>query len=112
MNWLITLILIVIGIVIVIAIFIGFVVFLVYAVAMGIGYKNETEASAWDYWETMKCKRWCELSDDEKEKMIIANQMIADDIGIIVSREQLIELLEEQLPITEPKVGLSYPMES
>lgn len=108
MNWLITLILIVIGIVIVIAIFIGFVVFLIYAVAMGIGYKNETEASAWDYWETMKWKRWCELSDDEKEKMIMANQIIADDIGIIVSREQLIELLEEQLPITEPKVGLSY----
>ena len=105
MNWLITLILIVIGIVIVIAIFIGFVI---YAVAMGIGYKNETEASAWDYWETMKCKRWCELSDDEKEKMIMANQIIADDIGIIVYRDQLIELLEEQLPITEPKVGLSY----
>ena len=79
-----------------------------YAVAMGIGHKNETEASAWDYWETTKCKRWRELSDEEKEKMIIANLIIADDVGVVVTEEQLIKMLDEQLPITESHVGLRY----
>lgn len=108
MSWIITILLIIIGIIIAMAIFIGLIVISIYAVAMGIGHKHETEASAWDYWERMKNKRWIELSEEDKEKMVLANQIIADDIGIIVSREQLIEMLEDQLPITEPKVGLSY----
>lgn len=54
----------------------------------------------------MKSKRWSELSEDEKEKMIIANLIIADDVGLVVTQEQIIQMLEEQLPITEPNVGL------
>lgn len=105
MNWLIIIILIILGIIVVLAIFIGIII---YAVALGIGYKNETEASAWDYWERMKSKRWSELSNEEKEKMIIVNLIIADDVGAAVTKEQLVKMLEEQLPIMEPKVGLSY----
>lgn len=106
MNWLIIIILIILGIIVALAIFIGYIFMVGYAVAAGIGYKNETEASAWEYWERMKSKRWYELSDDEKEKMIIANLIIADDVGAVVTKEQIIQMLEEQLPITEPLVGL------
>lgn len=112
MNWLIVIILILLGIILLLAIFIGIIILIMYAimyaVAAGIGHKNETEASAWDYWETMKCKPWRELSDDEKEKMIIANMIIADDVGVVVTEEQLIKMLDEQLPITEPHIGLCY----
>lgn len=110
MNWLIIIILIILGIIVALAVFFGIIIFVMYAVAAGIGYKNETEASAWEYWERMKSKRWSELSDDEKEKMIIANLIIADDVGAVVTKEQIIQMLEEQLPITEPHVGLSYRM--
>lgn len=99
---------IILGIIIIAAVLIGSIGFLIYAVASGIGYKNETEASAWDYWETHKSKSWSELSDEEKEKMVIANLIIADDVGAIVTKEQLIKMLEEQLPVTAPQAGLSY----
>lgn len=110
MNWLIIIILIILGIVIALAIFIGIIIFVMYAVALGIGYKNETEASAWEYWERMKSKGWDELTAEEQEKMIIANLIIADDVGAVVTKEQLAKMLDEQLPTTEPHIGLSYPM--
>lgn len=108
MNWVITIIFIILGFIIAATIFIESIVFLVYAVAAGIGYKRETEASAWDYWEIRKCKRWSELSNEEKEKMILANLIIADDVGVVVTEVQLTKILDEQLPITEPHMGLRY----
>ena len=112
MNWLIIIILIILGTIVALAVFIGCIIFVMYAVALGIGYKNETEANAWDYWESMKSKRWDELTEDEQEKMIIANLIIANDVGAVVTKEQLTKMLDEQLPITEPHIGLSYPMGS
>lgn len=47
MNWLIIITLIILGIVVALAIFIGYIFIVGYSVALGIGYKNETEASAW-----------------------------------------------------------------
>lgn len=108
MDWVTTIIFIILAFIIAVSIFIGIIIFMMYAVAAGIGHKNEIEASVWDYWETTKCKRWRELSDEEKEKMIIANMIIADDVGVIVTKEQLIKMLDEQLPITEPHIGLCY----
>lgn len=108
MNWLIIVILLILGIIVALAVFIGIIIFGMYAVALGIGYKNETEASAWDYWERMKNKRWSELTNEEQEKMIIANLIIADDVGAVVTKEQLTKMLEEQLPVIEPHSGLSY----
>ena len=108
MNWLIIITLIILGIVVALAIFIGYIFIVGYSVALGIGYKNETEASAWDYWESMKSKRWSELSDEEKEKMIIANLIIANDVGVVVTKEQLAKMIDEQLPIIEPHRGLTY----
>ena len=37
--------------------------------------------------------------------------IIADDVGAVVTKEKLTIMLEEQLPISEPHVGLSYPMD-
>ena len=34
--------------------------------------------------------------------MIIANLIIADDVGAVVAIEQILKMFEEQLPITEP----------
>ena len=110
MNWLIIVILLILGIIVALAVFIGYIIFVMYAVALGIGYKNETDASAWEYWERMKSNRWDELTEEEQEKMIIANLIIADDVGAVVTKEQLVKMLEEQLPIIEPHRGLSYPM--
>lgn len=112
MNWLMIIILIILGIIVALAVFIGYIIFVMYAVALGIGYKNETEANAWDYWERMKSKRWDELTEDEQEKMIIVNLIIANNVGAVITKEQLVKMLEEQLPITEPHIGLSYPMGS
>lgn len=112
MNWLIIIILIILGIIVALAVFIGCIIFVTYAVALGLGYKNETEANAWDYWERMKSKRWDELTEEEQEKMIIANLIIANDVGAVVTKEQLAKMLDEQLPITEPHIGLSYPIGS
>lgn len=109
MKWLIIIILIILGIIVALAVFIGIIIFGMYAVALGIGYKNETEASAWDYWERMKSKRWDELTAEEQEKMIVANLIIANDVGAVVTKEQLAKMLDEQLPISEPNRGLSYP---
>lgn len=112
MNWLIIIILIILGIIVALAVFIGCIIFVTYAVALGLGYKNETEANAWDYWERMKSKRWDELTEEDQEKMIIANLIIANDVGAVVTKEQLAKMLDEQLPITEPHIGLSYPIGS
>lgn len=58
----------------------------------------------------MKCKRWDELTEEEQEKMIIANLIIANDVGVVVTKEQLVKMLEKQLPITGSHTGLGYPM--
>lgn len=34
--------------------------------------------------------------------------IIADDIGMVVTEQQIEKMLGDQLPIMEPKVGLSY----
>ena len=81
------------------------------SVASGIAHKNETEKLGWDYWEKMKIHKWKVLTDEEKEKLIVACQIINDDVGAVMTREQIIRELERQLPKTEPNVGLSYPSE-
>lgn len=109
---------IILGIIIIAAVFLLIVIRVIYrigpyfisCIANSIAYKNETEASAWEYWETYKTKHWAELSVEEKEKIVVANLIIANDVGAVVTQEQLERMLEEQLPITEPHVGLSYPM--
>lgn len=43
--------------------------------------------------------------------MIIANLIIADDVGV-VTEEQLIKIPDEQLPMTKPHVGIQWDEES
>lgn len=111
MSFLATIGYIILDFIIIAIVFICIIVLMMYCVASGIAYKKETEISAWDYWETHKSKSWTELSGEEKEKMLIANLIIADDVGAVVTKEKLTIMLEEQLPISEPHVGLSYPMD-
>ena len=37
---------------------------------------------------THKSKSWTELSGEEKEKMLIANLIIADDVGAVVTKRK------------------------
>ena len=78
-------------------------------IAGAIGAKRQMEDNAWTYWESKKGVTWEDLSGDEKEKLIGACMIIADDCGIVCTEERVKELLQEQLPITEPHVGLSFP---
>lgn len=108
---------IILGIIIIAVVFLLIVIRVIYrigpydipCIANSIAYKNETEASAWEYWETHKTKSWAELSEEEKERIVIANLIIANDIGMVVTKEQLEKMLEDQMPVTEPHVGLKYP---
>ncbi len=59
---------IIIGIIIIAAILIGIFLLLFYTVGSALCYQKQTQASAWDYWETHKCKSWSELSDEENGK--------------------------------------------
>ena len=46
-----------------------------------------------DDWETLKNKSWAELSEEEKRKLIIAN-----DVGVVITEIQIEKMLEELLP--------------
>jgi len=91
-----------------IGIFILAIYILMYVVASGISYKNKTEQSAWDYWEQNKVHKWCDLSSKEQERMVVVCMIIADDIGMVTTEDNVKKMLQQQLPITEPNVGLAY----
>lgn len=107
---------IILGIIIIAVVFLLIVIRVIYRIgpyfisriANSIAYKNEIDASAWEYWETHKTKSWVNLSEEEKERIVIANLIIANDIGMVVTKEQLVKMLEDQMPVTEPHVGLKY----
>lgn len=90
------------------AIPIGLGVLLMYSVVLAIGHKNKTVADAWEYWESHKCKSWNELTKEEKDEILIACIIIEDDCGGICLEEKLKTMLQEQLPIIEPNVGLTH----
>ena len=69
MSFLLTVVCVILGVIIIAALFIGFVILAMYCVASGIAYKNETENSAWDCWETHKRKPWAELSGKKKKRL-------------------------------------------
>lgn len=79
-----------------------------YAIAAGIGYKYKTESEAWEYWENMKVKKWTDLTEEEKNRLVIACMIISDDVGAVVTEERVIEMLKSQLPVLTPNVGLTY----
>lgn len=95
---------VILGAIILVIIFIGFRT-LVMSVVSGIAYKMRLKHRQ-DDWETLKNKSWAELSEEEKRKLIIAN-----DVGVVITEIQIEKMLEEQLPITEPNVGLRYNVE-
>lgn len=79
-----------------------------YSIVTGIKSNQNTEIGAWDYWELMKIKSWDELSYEEKNRLTIACMIISDDIGVVFSEDQVIKMLESQLPVMIPNEWLSY----
>ena len=102
--------------IIVILLFVGFIIIMIicggYAVAAGIGYKARTENNAWNYWETIKYKKWDELTSEEKEKCVSAVMVIYADCGTCSTEEEVRHMLAKELPILEPKVGPPFPQPS
>ncbi len=98
------------------ALFVVFFIFIIkisgYAVAAGLSYKARTENEAWNYWETIKYKKWDELTSEEKEKCVSAVMVIYNDIGTCSTEEDVKQMLAERLPVLEPKVGPPIPQTS
>lgn len=61
--------------------------------------------SPWDYYTSMSHKSWDELSEYEKERMILAAHLILDDCGIDSTLSETETFLTNRLP-DNPK---SYP---
>lgn len=105
-SWWLNLIVIIVGIALILVTVLGLGYLVIKSVTYGIGYARQTDKDAWDYWEKMKVNKWEDLSDEEKMKMVSACYIINADCGMDVSNEQIISALKEQLPITDPHIGL------
>ena len=81
---------------------------IIFVAASGIGFAKQTERDAWDYREKMKVNKWEDLSDEEQMKMVSACSIINADCGMVMSNEQIISALKEQLPIMTPHARLLY----
>ena len=65
------------GIIIIAAVFLLIVIRVIYrigpyfisCIANSIAYKNETEASAWEYWDTHKTKHWLNFLWKKKKRL-------------------------------------------
>lgn len=66
-----------------------------YSVALGLEYKTRIEENAWDYYHKMKHYKWCELSEEEKNKLLNASMIIYNDCGMVISVEEARKALEE-----------------
>lgn len=80
----------------------------IFLFAYSIGARGQAIQDSWDYWEKKKSSKYEDLSDEEKDKLLIACRVINDDCGVIQSDDEIIEALKTQLPILTPKAGLSY----
>ncbi len=100
-------------VIVLISIFIGFIILTLilgmYAFAAGLDYKARTENEAWNYWETIKYKKWDELTSEEKEKCVSAVMVIYADCGACSTEEEVRHMLAENLPILESKSGPPIP---
>lgn len=96
------------AVVLLIALFVAVSFGMVFFFARSIGARGQAIQDSWDYWEKMKSSKYEDLSDEEKNKLLIACRVISGDCGAVVSDDEIIEALETQLPILTPNVGLSY----
>lgn len=59
----------------------------------------------WDYYTSLRHKSWDELSEYEKERIVVAAHLILDDCGTISTLSELKEFLQIHLP----EVPKPYP---
>jgi len=50
-----------------------------------IAHKNQTKQEVWDYWEKMKVNKWGDLSEEEKERLVIACMIMEDDLVVVTN---------------------------
>lgn len=66
--------------------------------------EESTKMSPWDYYISLRHKSWEELSEYEKERMVLAAHLILDDCGTLSTLSELEVFLKIHLPeITEPE---------
>lgn len=61
----------------------------------------------WEYFENIKDKKWNELTTEEQNRLILAIQIVQDDLGVIPNSEDVIRTyLSTNLPIEDLPVEL------
>ena len=59
-----------------------------------------THMSPWDYYNSLRHKSWNELSEYEKERIVLAANLILDECGTHSTLSELKEFLQIHLPDT------------
>ena len=70
-------------------------------------YDVSTNISPWDYYNSLRHKSWNELSEYEKDKIVLAAHIILDKGGVLSTLSELKEFLQIYLP----DISISYPGE-
>lgn len=60
--------------------------------------RETVEMSPWDYYISLKYKRWDELSAYEQKRIVLAAYLILCDIGILATKSEVEEFLQSHLP--------------
>lgn len=63
--------------------------------------KNKIAAdseSYWNYYIGLRHKHWSELSEQDKERIVLAAHLILNDIGILSTLSEVKEFLKNHLP--------------
>lgn len=61
-------------------------------------YDVSTHMSPWDYYTSLKHKHWNELSEYEKERIVLAANLILEECGTHSTLSELKEFLQTHLP--------------
>lgn len=107
-NIYINILIAIVAVILIVALFIAVAIGLVFLFGAAIGARGPAIQDSWDYWDKMKVHKWEELSKEEQEKLICAYRVIVDDCGGVPDDDKILIALKEQLPITDPRVGLIW----
>lgn len=67
---------------------------------------NTAKMSPWDYYTSLRHKSWNELSEHQKERMVLAAHIILDECGTLSTLSELEGFLKNHLPeVPDPWPG-------
>ena len=107
-NIYINILIAILAVVLIVVLFIVGAIGLVYFFAYALGARGQAIQDSWDYWEKMKVYKWNDLTEEEQSEHVSACRVIESDCGGVPDYEKILTALKEQLPITDPHVGLKY----